>query len=135
MAFLAIRKTAYAALPAHVKKVVRFAFAKLDLIAEGQTPPTMLSPTNVEHYVFCSPLFTVEDAAILALIATNIDKVPDPEDGVDKAEIRRRLRNALTWAVPEIPSGQDPFTYTLTFNSAPAAIKMYNDVPAGWREA
>jgi hypothetical protein len=131
MAFLAIRKSALLAMPDHVRRVIRFVFEKLDLMADGQAPPIMLSPTNVEHFVWCSPLFTVEDAAILALIATNLDKIPD-DDSLTKAELRAKLAKALTWAVPTIPEGQDQFAYTLTFNSAPAALKMFNNVPSGW---
>jgi hypothetical protein len=133
MAFLAIRKSALAAMPVHVRKVIRFVFQKLDLMADGQIPPTMTS-AGIDYFVWCSPLFTVDDAAVLTIISTNLDKIPDPDGNgeVSKAEIRRKLRLALSWAAPEIPEGEDPFAYTLTALGAPAALKMWNSVPEGW---
>ena len=134
MAFLAIRKSALAAMPLYVRKTVRFVFEKLDLMAAGQVPPTMTF-AGIDYFVWCSPLFTVDDAAVIAVISKNLDLIPDPEVAwveVTKAVVRAKLKTVINWSAPAIPEGQDPFAYTLTFYTAAAAIKMFNDVPDGW---
>ena len=137
MAFLAIRKSAYDALEPHVKRVLRFVTKSLDLYATPDYKPPVRVSAGIRYYCFCSPLISIEDVAIIAIIAKNLDKIPDPDEGgmeITKAQLRQKIAQVLTRAVPDtIPDGEDPFTYTLTFNSAPAAIKAFAGVP-DWQE-
>ena len=67
MAFLAIRKSAYDALPAHVKRVLRFVTKNLDLYADPNYKPPVRVSGGIKYYCFCSPLISIEDVAIIAI--------------------------------------------------------------------
>ncbi len=139
MAFLAIRVSAWQALPTRAKRVIRFVFERLDLRQREQTdpPPIWLNPGGVEHYIFHDLRFTPSDATALAVVAKNADNLPNPDNAegneITKAEMRALLAAAIQANTPpSIPEGVDPYSYRLTYAAAPAAVQMFSDIPDGW---
>jgi len=142
MAFLAISRAARKALTMNARLVLRVLPRNLDLTTEtdtvaGHEPPVRISPDGAEWNVYCSPLFCIEDAAVAALVLKNITALPSPGD-VDSPKSNALVRQETLAVigkpvVPEIPEGEDPYTFTLAYHLAPAAVRMFAGVPDGWK--
>ena len=124
MPVVALRVTAHNGLTVKQRKALRVSAEFVDL---GE--PAEYETTNPHDWlVFADARFDLESAALLAVAFKNPNFLPDPT-GLSRAQTRANIKSALTWEVPAIPEGEDPYEYTANHNANNPAFGMWSSLP------
>ena len=130
---IAVRQSAWAALNATQKAVVRWTMRQLRL---GE-PAVYLNGT-IPWLICDDARIDLDDLAVFGCVAANLSLLADqqnlPEGDALRQQVRDFVASRIVWPanIPGLADSADPWQAVLTAQGAPASVRAAAGVPSGW---